>query len=54
MPDFVAAQRDLFDSFESAALSVPGVSQTYRHESHHIKRCKTFADESGEQDIELE
>ena len=52
--DFVAAQRHFFDSFEMAALSVPGVSQTWRHDSHRRTIRKTFADESGEQDTELD
>ena len=53
--DFVAAQRDIFDSFERAALSLPGVGQTYRHDSHRRKRHKiVFADKSGKQDIELD
>ena len=52
--DFVAAQRDIFDSFERAALSLPGVGQTYRHDSHRSRRRKIFADESGEQDVELD
>ena len=50
----VAAQRDFFDSFERAALSVPAVRQTYRHDSHRRRRRKIFADESGEQDVELD
>ena len=54
MPDFLAAQRDFFDSFERAALSVPGVRQTYRHDSHRRRRRKIFADESGEQDVKLD
>lgn len=38
----VRAQRDIFDRFKRAALNVPGVRQTYRHDSHCRKRRKTL------------
>lgn len=44
--DIVDMQGELSDSFERVDLSVPGVSQAYRHDSHHRERYKGFADES--------
>jgi len=48
---FVSSQRDQFDVYEKAALNVTGVLQTYKRDLQRSRKCKTFADEGGADDV---
>lgn len=51
--DFVSAQRDLFDEYERAAMSVPGVNDAYKRDMMRQRKRKTFFDETSEESVEL-
>ena len=48
---FVSSQRDQFDIYEKAALNVTGVNKTYMRDLKRSRKCKTFADEEGANDV---
>lgn len=50
---FVSAQRDLFEDYERAAKSVPGVNDAYKHDVTRQRKRKTFFDEASEESVEL-
>lgn len=50
---FVASLRDQFSQFEKASQDVKGVTQFYHHEKQQVRKRKTLADESTENDAML-